>query len=190
MNRREALSAVSFLLGGTIIGAEIFLSGCTNPRTPGQTGLLTLDDTAFLDEVGETILPATASSPGARETGIGEFMNLIVTDCYNERDQKIFVGGIARLNDAANDKFGAGFMNLKPEERHSLLLAIEEEVKVYSESREPGDPEHYYTMMKQLAVWGYFSSEAGATRALRHVAVPGRFDACIPLEQGQKAWSM
>ncbi len=28
MNRREALASVSVLLGGAIIGAEVFLSGC------------------------------------------------------------------------------------------------------------------------------------------------------------------
>ena len=31
MNRRDALTRVSLLLGGTILGAEAFLSGCTNP---------------------------------------------------------------------------------------------------------------------------------------------------------------
>ena len=31
MNRRNALSAVAVLFGGTIIGAEAFLSGCKTP---------------------------------------------------------------------------------------------------------------------------------------------------------------
>ena len=61
MNRREALSSVALLLGGTIIGAEMFLSGCTNENK--KIGTLGLDfspeDTSFLDEVGETIIPAT-----------------------------------------------------------------------------------------------------------------------------------
>ena len=60
MNRREALSSVALLLGGTIIGAEMFLSGCTNPDKIGTAGLqFSPDDISFLDEVGETIIPAT-----------------------------------------------------------------------------------------------------------------------------------
>ena len=61
MNRREALSSVALLLGGTIIGAEMFLSGCTNAdKKIGTAGLdFSPEDTSFLDEVGETIIPAT-----------------------------------------------------------------------------------------------------------------------------------
>ena len=31
MNRRDALSAVAVLLGGTIVGADMFLTGCKTP---------------------------------------------------------------------------------------------------------------------------------------------------------------
>ena len=75
MNRREALSSVALLLGGTIIGAEAFLSGCTSSdKKIGAAGLnFSNDDIAFLDEVGETIIPAT-TTPGAKEAKIGQFM--------------------------------------------------------------------------------------------------------------------
>ena len=189
MNRREALSAVSFLVGGTIIGAEAFLTGCNKPVPAQTTGFLTGDNIAFLDEVGETILPTTTLSPGAKEAKIGEFMNTIVTDCYNEKEQNIFSEGIVTLNEASKTKHSKEFVNLTPEERHGLLLAIDGEASKYKETKKSEDPEHYYSMMKQLTLWGYFSSEIGATKALRHVAVPGRFDACVPLEKGQKAWA-
>ena len=189
MNRREALSAVSVLLGGTVIGSEIFLSGCSRPETAKQVGFLTNDNIAFLDEVGETILPATSSSPGAKETRIGEYMNLMITDCYSAEEQTIFAEGITELNEASKKKFGDGFQDINPAQRHELLLEIEAVVKKYNVGKKDNDPAHYYTMMKQLTLLGYFSSEAGATKALRHVAVPGRFDACVPLEKGQKAWA-
>ena len=64
MDRREALSRVALILGGTVIGAEAFLSGCKT--TPKKEGLFAVDDIAFLDEVGDTILPTTPSSPGAK----------------------------------------------------------------------------------------------------------------------------
>jgi hypothetical protein len=43
--------------------------------------------------------------------------------------------------------------------------------------------------MKELTLLGYFTSEPGATKALRYVAVPGRYDGCIPYKKGDKAWA-
>ena len=69
MNRREALSRVSILLGGTIIGAEAFLSGCKTTTT--KTAAFSTENIALLDEVGETIIPTTPDSPGAKAAQIG-----------------------------------------------------------------------------------------------------------------------
>ena len=50
-------------------------------------------------------------------------------------------------------------------------------------------PNHYFRMMKELAVVGYFTSEIGCTQALRYVESPGRFDPCVPYTPGEKAWA-
>lgn len=190
MNRREALSSVALLLGGTILGAEMFLSGCTNAdKNIGVSGLqFSPDDISFLDEVGETIIPAT-STPGAKETKIGEFMKTIVNDCYEEKDQKIFVDGMKKLDDASKKMNNKSFLESTPEQRHNLLVALDKEQKDYMAAKKPEDPPHYFRMMKELTLWGYFSSEAGATRALRYIAVPGRYEGCIPYKKGDKAWA-
>jgi hypothetical protein len=190
MNRREALSSVALLLGGTILGAEMFLSGCTNSdKNIGASGLqFSPDDISFLDEVGETIIPAT-STPGAKETKIGEFMKTIVNDCYEEKDQKIFVDGMKKLDDASKKMNNKSFLESTPEQRHNLLVALDKEQKDYMAAKKPEDPPHYFRMMKELTLWGYFSSEAGATQALRYIAVPGRYEGCIPYKKGDKAWA-
>jgi hypothetical protein len=190
MNRREALSSVALLLGGTILGAEMFLSGCTNAdKNIGASGLqFSPDDISFLDEVGETIIPAT-STPGAKETKIGEFMKTIVNDCYEEKDQKIFVDGMKKLDDASKKMNNKSFLESTPEQRHNLLVVLDKEQKDYMAAKKPEDPPHYFRMMKELTLWGYFSSEAGATQALRYIAVPGRYEGCIPYKKGDKAWA-
>lgn len=50
-------------------------------------------------------------------------------------------------------------------------------------------PAHYFRMMKELALLGYFTSEIGCTQALRYVESPGRFDPCVPYRAGEKAWA-
>ena len=191
MNRREALAAVSVLLGGTVVGSQAFLSGCS-PAGSGKVsgGVLRTADQALLDEIGETIIPTTPDSPGAKAAKIGEFMNTMVTDCYSPVEQKTFRAGLPKLKAAAKEKYEKDFATLSPTERHEFLLTLEDEATTYQATRLSDDPEtHYYTMIKQLTVWGYFTSEPGATKALRYVAVPGRWDPCIPYN-GEKAWAI
>jgi hypothetical protein len=50
-------------------------------------------------------------------------------------------------------------------------------------------PAHYFRMMKELALLGYFTSEIGCTQAQRFAETPGRFDPCIPYTAGEKSWA-
>ena len=189
MNRREALSSVALLLGGTIVGGEVFLSGCKPERKYGESLNLSADDISFLDEVGETILPHTASSPGAKEAKIGDFMKTIVNDCYEDKDQKIFLDGMQKLNAVSKAKNGKSFLDADAQQRHDLLVDLDKEQKDYTSKKKPEDPAHYFRLMKELTLWGYFTSEPGATKALRYVAVPGRYEGCVPYKKGDKAWA-
>lgn len=213
MDRREVLSRVALIVGGTIIGAEAFLSGCKT--TPKKEGLFAVDDVTLLDEVGDTILPTTAASPGAKAAQIGQFMKTIVTDCYTEDDQRVFTEGIGKLNDASKKKFDKSFMDLTADQKNDFLVGLDKESKDRAKEladkdskmtdeekhkrkvaqdagtykRDPSDDPHYFSMMKQLTLWGYFTSKPGATQALRYIAVPGRYEGCIPYNKGDKAWA-
>ncbi len=78
---------------------------------------------------------------------------------------------------------------LAPTDKHDFLVALDKEAKDYMSKKKPEDPTHYFRMMKELTLWGYFTSEAGATKALRYVAVPGKYEGCIPYKKGDKAWA-
>jgi hypothetical protein len=186
MNRREALSSVALLLGGTIIGSQAFLSGCKSSTDAGASFSAT--DISFLDEVAETILPATGT-PGAKAAKVGEFMTVIVKDCYEEADQKIFMEGMKKLDEASKKKNSKTFMDSSPEQRHDLLVDLDKEAKEYQKAKKKEDPNHYFRMMKELTLWGYFTSEVGAKQALRYVAVPGKYEGCIDYKKGDKAWA-
>lgn len=186
MNRREALSSVALLLGGTILGAEAFLSGCKAKTDAGA--VFTTDDIAFLDEVAETILPETGT-PGAKAAKVGEFMTVMVRDCYEEKDQKIFMEGIKKLDEASKKKNNKSFMESTATQRHDLLVELDAEQKAYQKNKKQDEPNHYFRMMKELTLTGYFTSETGATKALRYVAVPGKYEGCIDYKKGDKAWA-
>jgi len=50
-------------------------------------------------------------------------------------------------------------------------------------------PPHFFRMMKELALLGYFTSEIGMTQAQRYVETPGRYDPCAPYTPGEKIWA-
>ena len=146
MNRREALSRVAIIMGGTVLGAEAFLSGCKT----ASTGIsFSAADISFLDEVAETILPAT-NTPGAKEAKVGEFMKVMVTDCYEAKDQTIFMDGMKKLDEASTKANGKSFMDSDAKQRHDLLVTLDKEAKAHQTAKKPEEPKHYFTMMKEL----------------------------------------
>jgi hypothetical protein len=219
MDRRELLKMIAVLTGGAVVGGNLFLSGCTNnenekaatatkPKvadTPPPPPFLAAADMALLDEVGETIIPAT-TTPGAKAAAIGAFMSTMVGDCYTKPQQDAFVKGMAALNEACKKKYTKGFMECDAKQRHDLLVSLEKEAKAFNKaldkSEKPlrdaankagkefeGGPIHYYSMMKQLTLLGFFTSKTGMTETLRHEAVPGRYDGAFPYAKGDKAWA-
>jgi len=193
MNRRDAISRVSLIMGGAVIGSNAFLTGCESaPKREFPAGLLKPDDMILLEEVADTILPDTPNSPGAKAAGVGEFMNPMITDCYPEVEQKIFTDGILQLEKTCKKQLGDSFIDLEPAQKHQFLLSLEAEAKDYDKAQHEktdGTEQvpHYYSMIKQLTLLGYFTSEIGETKALRHLSIPGRFDGCIPYN-GEPAW--
>jgi hypothetical protein len=185
INRREALSRVAIIMGGTILGADAFASGI---RISTTNIALTKMDIAFLNEVAETILPKT-KTPGAKEANVGAFMQIMVNDCYETKDQAIFMEGIKKLDEASKKMNGKSFMLSTPAQRTSLLVALDKEAKEYQKTKKWEEPKHYFSMMKELTLTGFFSSEVGATKALRHEAVPGKFIGSYPYKKGDKAWA-
>lgn len=192
MNRRDALSRVALILGGTVLGANAFLEGCkpADKKVGDDTSLsLSASDTAYLDEIAETIIPET-DTPGAKAAQVGAFMIVMVNDCYDARDQKVFKEGLDLLNKASDKKFSKTFINLSAEQRKELLIEIDKEAKDYMASKKNDEPRHYFRMTKELTLLGYFTSEPGATKALNYVAVPGKYEGCVPYKKGDRAWAL
>ncbi len=183
MERREALLLTATVVGGTLIGSEFFLSGCA--RKTDVSSLFSDADLLILDEVGETILPETDRSPGAKAAKIGLFMKTIVSDCYSEKEQTIFINGILELDNLSKNAYGNGFLKLEAKQRYALIDKLDKTVRNTKNTTAP----HFFQMMKELTLWGYFTSEPGATKALRYQPVPGVFKGCIPYQEGDKAWA-
>lgn len=245
VNRREAIRRVGALLGGVaLVGGSSLVVACGKADDKARTetaktgtGSFTADDIALLDEVSDTILPTTQKSPGAKAAKTGAFMALMVTDTYDEKDQKTFRDGMKALDAASQEANKASFLASTPEQRLALLERFDKEAKDYMDRRakaaaanpnrsaetakdtaavgpkgdkflpdqrqenaSAGDansapaitadaPAHWFRMMKELSLLGFFTSEIGYTKAMRYIESPGRFDPCTPYAAGETSWA-
>jgi cell division ATPase FtsA len=186
MNRRELLKMVAAATGGVVIGGEFFLAGCKNPDAGvGESATFGESDIAFLDEVAETIFPKT-STPGAKDARVGQYMSVMVTDCYEAKDQEAFRDGMKKINEACDKMHKHGFMKASPEQRKELLVSLDKERTEYQKTKKKEDPNHYFQAFKQLTIMGYFTSKEGREGATNYQPVPGKYQGDIPYKKGDK----
>ena len=194
ISRREAILRVSAMLGGAaLVGQTAMLAGCATPATGSSSSIVAnylfrQSDIELLDEVADTMLPET-STPGAKAAAVGPFIALMVADTYYPEDQQIFLDGIKDLQTRCLVSYGAHFHVVTAAQRLQLLETLDLEQWTYMTDKPEGAPTHYFRMMKELALLGYFTSEIGYTQAMRYMETPGRYDPCTPYEEGETQWA-
>lgn len=206
MNRREALQRVAMILGGSIVGANLFLEGCTRPATKSVAALFEKDMIDRIGDLADAILPPT-STPGAKEAGVGSFIPVMVRDCYNEKEQKAFIDGFNTLDKKCMEVKGKKFADLTLEERTDVAEALDKEAAEYNKQKAEKEkdyieknklkqnelykelelePKHWFSMFKETTILGYFNSELALTKALNYVKIPGKYDGDYPYKPGDK----
>lgn len=189
MERRELLKMIAAATGAAMIGMPAF--GYAQAPVAGAANAFSEADVALLDEVADTILPRT-STPGAKDAGAGAFMARYVADCYTPQNQAIFRDGLADLD----RRGGQRFLALSRDARTALLRTLDAEARagLATTAKEGGVNSgpltpHYFTMLKQLAIFSFFTSRPGANEALRYLPVPGRYDGDLAYTPGTPAWA-
>jgi len=183
MERRELLKLIASATGMAMIGMPGAVFGYGSVPVQAAGNVFSEAEVARLDEIAETIIPRT-NTPGAKDAGVGLFMAQYVSDCYSVEDRMIFRAGLTDIDTRA----GGSFLALPPAARTELLSTLDAEAKARAAGNGPKEA-HYFTMMKQLTLFSFFSSKVGATEVLRYVPVPGYYDGDMPYEPGTPAWA-
>ena len=190
MNRRKAIFRIA-VAGAAFLGVAAGYKWLSIRRTP-NLGLLR-ESIPLLSALAETIIPET-DTPGAASTGVGEFILIMVRDCASRAEQNNFLDGLRDLQAYSLLNHGQKYENCSVPEQESILKHFEAAGNRLNEgiigkikSRYLGRP--FFRILKSYTVEGYFTSEAGATRALAYSYIPGSFHGCTDMKPGQKAWA-
>jgi hypothetical protein len=139
-------------------------------------------DEELLNAIGDTILPATPGSPGAGAVAIGRFILAMANESLTPVNADALRQILAEIRASPSWK---NFESQTVTEREALLLAFEGTTAMGT----AGFAVTGYRVIKDLTLLGYFTSEAGATQALRYDPVPGFFRGSVRLQGGDKSWS-
>lgn len=181
MTRRELLLRSARLAGVGAVWAA--LPARTWAALPAATGWSPEEEKA-LDLIGDTILPETPGSPGAAAIGIGRFIARMTEDCFAPEAGEALRRGLREIEAAARESHGREWLRLSVAERESLLTAYE----ARSKPAGPGGT-NPFLHLKRLTLLGYFTSEQGATKALRYDPVPGTYRGSVPLGPDDRCWA-
>lgn len=201
MNRRNAITQLSLILGGTLSLPTVqamsrFEKG--NALKNGSTAFaLTGEQRSLLAEVAEQIIPKT-DTPGAIEAGVPAFVEMMLRDCYKEPEQQSFLEGVAQLQQQ-------NFLSKSDAQKVDMLKQLEadtnQQMKKYQvKQTKMGDNEDkevmkaqlkglpFWRLMKELTLLGYYTSEKGLNANYEYVPVPGKFE-LIKIKPGQKLYA-
>jgi glucoside 3-dehydrogenase (cytochrome c) hitch-hiker subunit len=193
MNRREALrllvaGAALPLLPSQLLALREARAALGAPEAPRT---LNPHQFATVRTMAELILPRT-DTPGAADVGATEFIDLILTEWYGEEDLNRFMNGLGNVDERTRALFTEDFVECTPAQQSDILTALGEEmleeVQTVRDQRHEA-PKKFYSMLRQLTLTAYYTSEAGATAELHFEIIPERYDACAPMTAAKEVSS-
>jgi hypothetical protein len=190
--RRAALIKLAGLCGLALSGealaalAALPADGKTSAQTAAHTaaGVLSPEALALTAVLAEHIIPAT-DTPGALAVGAHRTIDHMLLACATPAEQQGFIAGLARIDAQALATDGKRFGALLPKRRVALLHALDAGTAPFN-----GQDQYFFRRLKSYTLFAYYTSEAGATRELAYLPVPGGFKGNFPIRKNTRTWAI
>ena len=185
MNRRELLR---------VLGASALLPalpdrsaerlGAAGRRVHARArsrGLQVLDphQSETVATIAELIIPTT-DTPGARAAQVHRFIDLLLAEWVTDDERASFLKGLADVDARARTAFGVDFLAATDAQRGTILTQLDAEAQPQRGAERDRQPA-FFQQLKWLTVFGYCTSEVGATAELHYEVIPGSYDGCTEL---------
>ena len=194
MNRRELLQCAAILVSGVSVSRLGFslsdeqwtyLANAPDyiARTPAY---LSPSQREIIAVIADIIIPET-DTPGAIAAGVPRYIELMAADWLNDQERGIFDAGVAYMETAIPEEYGLPFVQLNPSQQLQILEAMEAQAsdsswyELGNVQRDFVSDAPFICQMKELTIWGFFTSEVGVTQVLQYDPMPMHFDGDTPL---------
>lgn len=183
LTRRSALKAAVALVGGTLAATELGLlsksvAAMTDDSAPR---FLSQDQFLALQQIVDLIIPET-DTPGALDANVHHFIDLMLAEWASPERQARYVAGLEDIEVRARKVGADSFLASTAPQQIDLLHSLDKEAFAKDSK------DIFFSELKKMVLFGYYSSEPGATLELRYQRIPGDYLPCVPLEDDSRAW--
>jgi hypothetical protein len=185
MKRREALKLLAATAAWPLLSHDAFsLFRAIHQDLPPTAALETLNahQNATIAAISELIIPQT-DTPGAKAARVNEFIDLILTQWYDDEERANFLAGLADVDRNSQKLFGKDFVSTSAEQQTQMVSELDAEMVRTQKAVPPENPEEgkFFASMKQLTLVGYYTSEIGFEQELHQQIISPTHSSCAPL---------
>lgn len=197
MNRRDALKNTSLILGYSLSGSTLatILNSCQSEAGLDWTPVFfSKEQAATIESMTHIILPKT-DTPGAEDLQLARFIDKMIHTVLSDEEKEHFLSGLQQFVQDCEAQYGSSFTELTEEQQTEILEKYDAETppmtaSIWGFSVEPVKSiPPFFRVLKELSLFGYFSSEEISKNILSYDPVPGTYNPCIPLNDVGNAWS-
>ena len=156
MDRRELIRALGLGAATTAFAGidpeRLFALGRTahTRATVAEWRLFSSHQGEIATTVADVIIPTT-DTPGAREAGVGPFIDFMVEQTFDTDELDRFLAGLDDIDSRSLQTDGTTFVQATEAQRVEVLARVEAEAP------------HFFDTIKSLTLFGYYTSEIGMT---------------------------
>lgn len=182
--RRDAIKQIALLCGLALSASSLSaLAAAVAPPTDMKRSTKTLLDKnqlALVRELGEIIIPTT-DTPGAIAAGVHDFINHFTAYCATQAEQQQLLATLKRIDTSG----ASAFLLLDSAQQIELLNNMEQAKNGFTQQDRAG-----FKQLKSLVMFGYYTSEIGASQELAYLAIPGGYKGNFKFKEIGKAWAL
>ena len=170
MDRREVIKELATGIGGIATSLPVLSSAvqaqghhhhvaavlskeAVSPQAPS---FFNKEQYAMITELASIIIP-TDETPGANEAKVNEYIDMIVGESDAET-KKLYLDGLAWLNDTSIGRHKHKFLDLNPEQRVEVVTEI-------SQIKDPAPEKQlqarFFKAIKNITIDGFYTSKIG-----------------------------
>jgi hypothetical protein len=181
LSQLVGVAAATQLLGGNAISTA--LAYTPRPDSTSQAGqIFSQADMVLLRDICAQVIPKT-STAGAAEVDTHGFIDNQLYHCYQSEDQQKVTSVLLKINQIALQRHQQPFSGSNTAQQLALLTDLEKPGNGFDDT-----DRSQFKFLKSQIVFGYYTSEVGASQELEYLAIPGGFKGSVPYDSTGKDW--
>jgi len=190
MNRREALQLLATGAAIPLVPRSLLAFREARAVLAAEPAFRALNahQQALVRVISEMIIPKT-DTPGANEVGTCEFIDLMLTEWFEDSVRDKFLGGLDDVDTRSRALFGKDFLSITAPQQAGILEILGDEMveeagflREHQRSVRGVAPhsDSFYPVLRRLTLTAYYTSEAGASAELNFEMIPSQHSGCAP----------